>query len=324
VADERTSRTREQRDLLLIRRAASLLAAEISLENLFERLCEIIAEYIDASVVFIALSQPDGRVLVEYVHDHGEIRNTPNIVVQPGSRTLEVIRTGQTIWGNCEEDWVGVDRIPLNLDRPESDDSVSAIFVPLKAGNEIIGVLSVQSTVCDAYDDSEVELIAAIARYLAVAVQNQRLVGTLQHNADYDTLTGLLNHSKMLREATALVCEGSSSRPVTAINLNIINFATFNATFGYAAGDEVLQHIARMLREFEPEATVGRYGGDVFLLLLPPMSKPAALGFVERVAQRVRLLSFRDRHSTIPISLSIGFGFSPIDAADRSALLALC
>ena len=324
VADERISHRREQRDLLLIRRAASLLAAEISLADLFGRLCEIIAEYIDASVVFVALAQPDGRVLVEYVHDHGEVRNAPGIVVQQGARTLDVMRTGLTIWGNCEEDWVGVDRIPLNLDRPDSDDSVSAIFVPLKVGGEIIGALSVQSPFPDAYDDSEVELIAAIARYLAVAVKNQRLVGTLQHIADYDTLTGLLNHSKMLRETNSLVGEGSSSRPVTAIYLNVVNFAMFNATFGYAAGDEALQHMAKMLREFEPEATVGRYGGDVFLLLLPAMSKASALHFVDRLAQRARMLSFRDGRSTIPISLAIGFAFAPIDAADRVSLFALC
>lgn len=326
AADERISRRlREQRDLLLIRRAASLLAAELSLGELFERLCEIIAEYIDASVVFIALLQPDGRIIVEYVHDHGEIRQQPNIVVPSHSRTAEVIRTNRIIWGNRVEDWVGSgERVPLNADRPHTDDSVSAMFVPVRVGGEVVGALSVQSSESDAYDESEVELIAAIARYLAVAVKNQRLVGKLQRVADIDPLTGLFSHSRMLREVDRLTVLGSSSRPVTALLINITNFAMFNATFGYASGDDVLREVGRMLTSHGGDATVGRYGGDVFLVLLPPTPKDQALAFVERLAQHARALAFRDGNATIPISLAMGFAFAPIDAQERGEVLALC
>ena len=64
----------------------TLLAADLSLGELFERLTRMPAEYIDASVVFIALARPDGRHAIEYLYDHSEIRRYPHSALPPGSR----------------------------------------------------------------------------------------------------------------------------------------------------------------------------------------------------------------------------------------------
>lgn len=317
---------REQRDRVLIRQAASLLAADLSLGTLFERLCEMLADYIDASVVFIALVQPDGRTTIEYFHDHGTIKRAPHIVIREGSRTLEVIRTGRIIWGNRPEDWVDVQRIPINENEPETDDTMSAIFVPLKAGSTTTGVLSVQTTDADAYDEGEVDLIAAIARYLAVAVENQRMYRALKRTADYDLLTDLENHSKLLRDLDALIGAGTSSNPVSAVLLNITNFAMFNDTFGYPEGDRVLRSVADKLSDLASEeagVNVGRYGGDLFLFVLQPRSKDDVLAFVERVWERCRALQYRSFEQHIPISIACGYALAPLDAASRGELLAL-
>ena len=126
-----SARAREQRDRALVRQAASLLAADLSLGELFERLCEVLADYIDASVVFIALEQPDGSHTIEYFHDHGLIKRAPHIKLHEDSRSLQVIRTGQIIWGNRPEQWVGgAQRIPINLERPETDDTMAASCGP--------------------------------------------------------------------------------------------------------------------------------------------------------------------------------------------------
>lgn len=327
MADERTIRdgARDGRDRALIRKAASLLAADISLGELFERLCEMLADYVDASVVFIALTQPDGRHTIEYFHDHGTIKRAPNISLAHESHSVEVILTGRVIWGNRPEDWVAGRRIPINLEEPETDDTSSAIFAPMRSGTEIIGCLSVQSTECDAYDAEEVESIAAIAHYLAVAVQNQRLYRALQRTADYDVLTGLSNHSKLLRELDRVVVSATSTRPVAVVLLNLTNFGAFNDTYGYSQGDGVLREVAGALREFEVEAqAIGRYGGDVFLAILATHSKEHGLDFVERLAERCRGLAYRNGERTIPISVACGYAFAPLDAATRTELLALC
>src|SRR5579871_4909647 len=82
-------RTREDRDRALLRQAAPLLAADVSLGELFERLCEMLADYTDASIVFIALQQHDGSLTIEYFHDHGIIKRAPHIRLVEGSRSHE-------------------------------------------------------------------------------------------------------------------------------------------------------------------------------------------------------------------------------------------
>lgn len=320
-----TQRVREQRDRALVRQAASLLAADLSLGELFERLCEVLADYIDASVVFIALEQPDGSHTIEYFHDHGVIKRAPHIRLQEGSRSLEVIDTGRIIWGNRPEQWVGAQRIPINLDRPETDDTVSAIFVPLRSSSKVIGCLSVQCMQPDAYDESEVELIAAIAHYLAVAVENQRMYRALLRTADFDPLTGLVSHSRLLRELDSLIARTTSSKPAAAIMLNVTNFGAFNDTYGYPEGDAVLRTIAGALNEFSAEvASIGRFGGDVFMILLGARSKEQSIELVRRIESRCRRLSYHSKGQTIPISVACGYAFSPIDASTRAELLALC
>ena len=72
----------QQRDRILIQETAALLTADLSLHDVFESLCELLARFIDASVVFVGLRHDDGSVHVEYLHDHGEIRRRPNITAK--------------------------------------------------------------------------------------------------------------------------------------------------------------------------------------------------------------------------------------------------
>jgi diguanylate cyclase (GGDEF)-like protein/putative nucleotidyltransferase with HDIG domain len=317
---------REQRERALVRQAASLLAADLSFGELFERLCEVLADYVDASVVFIALEQPDGSHTIEYFHDHGAIKRAPHIRLQEESRSLEVIRTGRIIWGNRPHQWVGgAQRIPINLDHPETDDTMAAIFVPLRTSSKVIGCLSVQSTQPDAYDEGEVELIAAIAHYLAVAVENQRMYRALLRTADFDPLTGLVSHSRLLRELDGLLSRTTPAKPAAALMLNVVNFAMFNDTYGYPEGDTVLRCIAGALNEFSAEvSSIGRFGGDVFMVLLSARPKEQSIDLVRRIENRCRRLSYHGEGQTIPISVACGYAFAPLDASSRAELLSLC
>ena len=285
----------------------------------------MLADYIDSSVVFIALAGEDRRVRVEYFHDHGVIKRRPNIEMQERSRTMEVIRTGKVIWGNHPSIWADAIRIPLNLDRPETDDTMSAIFVPLKVGFETIGVLSVQSTDEGAYDESEVDLIAAIGRYLAVAVQNQRMVRVLQRAADTDLLTDLPNHSKLLRTLDELIAQATAEVPVACVLINVINFGIFNDTYGYQEGDRVLRSMAGgfsdLVRTFGEGVHAGRYGGDTFAVLISGRSGTQTGEIIAAIEKRCAALHYRAPTGFIPISVSIGSALAPQDARGRNELL---
>ncbi len=323
LLSERTANS----DRSLMKRAATLLATDLSLGELFERLTRMLAEYIDSSVVFIALARPDQRHSIEYFYDHGEIRRYPHIELGPSSRAREVIRTGEIVWGPRPEVWAPMGTTPIHHDRPWTNDTVSAIFVPMKSGGDVVGALSVQSIRENAYTEDDVEMIAAIGHYLGVAVQNQRMYQALQRTAEYDPLTGLANHSRMLRELDSALNEATSTRPAVAVMLNIVNFGMFNETYGYAEGDEVLRRIADALREFEDaddSITVGRFGGDMFMVLLRDTVADLVPHFVARLSARLNEIAYVARTQTLPVSIACGYGIAPVDAGTRPELIALC
>jgi diguanylate cyclase (GGDEF)-like protein len=309
----------------LIRQAANLLATDLSLGELFERLTAMLPEYLDSSVVFVALMRPDGTGSIEYFYDHGEIRRYPHILLSEGSRALKVMQTGEMIWGNDPSVWAPEGSRPINKDRPWTNDSISAIFVPMSAGGKTVGCLSVQSTRGDAYSHDEVEVIAAIGHYLGVAVENQRMYQAIQRTAEYDQLTGLANYSKVARALDGAILRATPEQPALAIVFDVVNFAAFNAVYGYAEGDVVLRRVGDALRDFEDDGVeVGRFGGDTFILVVNRLEPDEIANFVARVHRRLTELAYVARDQTLPISVASGYAVAPLDGDARHDLVSLC
>jgi diguanylate cyclase (GGDEF)-like protein len=312
---------------LLFREAASLLAADLSLGELFERLTTMLPSYLDSSVVFIALARDDGRHAIEYIYDHGEIRRYPHIRLSERSRALAVMTTGEVIWGNHPSVWAPEGRAPINRDRPWTNDTLSAIFVPMRAGGRMVGCLSVQSVNENAYTADEVDTIAAIGHYLGVAVQNQRTYQTLQRSAEYDALTSLPNHSRILRELDAALARATDEEPLAVVMLDIINFECFNETYGQSAADDVVRQIARTLRRFEDDydgVTAGRFGSGVFLVLVRASDANGVRRSVTRLHKMLAELAYVASDQTLPIATGCGYALVPSELRDRAALLSLC
>jgi diguanylate cyclase (GGDEF)-like protein len=243
------------------------------------------------------------------------------------SRARVVINGGDVIWGNRRQVWAPDGTYPINPDRPWTDDTQSAIFVPMRAGGTMVGCLSVQSVNEDAYTNHEVETIAAIGHYLGVAVQNQRMYQALQRTAEYDPLTGLASHSRIARELDRALADATSTQPVIAITFDVVNFAQFNELYGYTEGDDVLRRIADILREFEiadDTISVGRFGGDIFMAIMRDGATDLAAHRVARVAAKLDELAYVTRDQTLPVTIACGYVVAPLDAGTRADVIALC
>lgn len=312
------------RDRALVRQTATLLAADLSLAELFERLCDLLATVVDTSVAFVALERADGSVVMEYLHDHGVNRRQPSIVIQAGTRTDQVMRTGRSVLKRTSDDWSDTPRIPINDDRPETEDTVSAVFVPLHVGRDVIGVLSLQSTKPEAYDDDDLELLESIACYLAVAVHNQRLYQRLRRDVETDALTALVSHAGLLVAIDQGLARATDTAPLAAVVVDVTNFGALNDTLGYAKGNAVLQRVAAVLRSFAaPDVTVGRYGGDDFLLVVSGRSRGEVAAIAEAIVARGRQLTVTSNAACLPVTLACGYAFAPDEARTRTDLLSL-
>ncbi len=159
------------------------------------------------------------------------------------------------------------------------------------------------------YKHSELRLRLRAGRRI-IELQNELLAARdiLHAKATHDSLTGLLNHEEIL-----LVLDKELARSdrdgvcVSIIMADIDHFKRVNDTFGHIAGDAVLRIVAQkmhsMVRAYD---SIGRYGGEEFLIILPECGLDCAATF----AERLRLYIGRDGIDTpdgmIRVTISLG------------------
>jgi diguanylate cyclase len=113
--------------------------------------------------------------------------------------------------------------------------------------------------------------------------QNERHRKRLLHWATRDSLTGLENRRSLEHELQIAVESGKRhSRGYGLIIMDLDNFKEINDNAGHAAGDAVLQRVARIITGCTRiEDRVFRYGGDEFIIILPDIDA-AGLEIVAR------------------------------------------
>jgi diguanylate cyclase (GGDEF)-like protein len=143
--------------------------------------------------------------------------------------------------------------------------------------------------------------------YLTMLIRE--VTTTIEHQAQLDFLTGTLNR-RGIEEALVVEIARTrrSERPIAVMLIDIDDFKTINDIQGHAAGDEALRLVSRsiasVLRIYD---TLGRYGGDEFLLVLPETNGEPAMLIADRI--REALIGMSATARIPPMTLSIGVTF---------------
>ncbi len=111
-----------------------------------------------------------------------------------------------------------------------------------------------------------------------------------QRLANHDALTGLPNRRQIETALETALAQSSRTGSACAIlMIDIDHFKRFNDRFGHLVGDEVLQHIAQRLREqLRAGNTLGRWGGEEFIVVAPQTDLHEAQQLGERLRYSVR------------------------------------
>lgn len=129
-----------------------------------------------------------------------------------------------------------------------------------------------------------------------------------ERRAAIDALTGIPNRAACDEHLAAeLAAWQTDRRPRVLATLDLDHFKTINDRYGHAAGDKLLQVLARHLSQGLRERDfLARYGGEEFVLLLDDISAEAALAIGEQLRLAVEKLGFHFRHSPVSVTLSCG------------------
>jgi two-component system, cell cycle response regulator len=171
------------------------------------------------------------------------------------------------------------------------------------------------------------ELKARLRAGIRVLDLQQQLISareSLRIQATHDPLTGLSNRGEIFavfeRELERARREKTS---LGVVMTDIDHFKRINDTYGHFAGDAVLREVAsRLLHAVRPYDSVGRYGGEEFLIIVPGCDLDLAVKQAERLRDSVATEPVAlDNRVSIPVTLSLGVAATPDLTGDSHDLV---
>ncbi len=145
----------------------------------------------------------------------------------------------------------------------------------------------------------------------------------LAYQASHDSLTGLANRSCSLDHlAQAIAHSRRNNSQILVMFIDLDNFKNINDTLGHIAGDNILIDISRQLKSAVRDTdTVGRLGGDEFLLIIPELADSESAKILA-----VKILTLFEKPITVEeqqffLSTSIGMAVYPQDGDTPDELL---
>lgn len=194
----------------------------------------------------------------------------------------------------------------------------------LRLNNANIPIVILTGLCDDAFGERAIQLGAAdylpkqyisafaLSQCIRFAIERHGLTCKLIHQARYDELTGLYNRAQTLRACEAQANNVTRSPfPLAFVILDLNDFKCINDQHGHFAGDRILRVFGtRLINGTRTTDTVGRLGGDEFLVLLTHfdsgMILEETLVTLKACLEAPTHLSLQDKIINIPIRTSVG------------------
>jgi diguanylate cyclase (GGDEF)-like protein/putative nucleotidyltransferase with HDIG domain len=197
----------------------------------------------------------------------------------------------------------------------------SAISVPLRSKDRIVGVLTLYSLRAAAFNADHRRVLLAIAPRAGHAIENSLRFEMATNAADTDELTGLANARHLFAHLQQEVARSSrSSESFAVILIDLDGFKNANDQYGHLAGNRILQAVsAGLRRNCRTGDVVARLGGDEFVLVLSDAGKHVD-ATLARIEETMGTLA-TEADCEAEITFSAGVSRFPEDGLDAETLL---
>lgn len=190
--------------------------------------------------------------------------------------------------------------------------AVLVVLMAARIGREVFGaeplVDPLQPTPFQALLFAVGALAPALATFGFMLMVNERLRGELTRRAALDPLTGTYNRRTLAELADRGIAQARrEGAGFGVLLLDVDHFKRINDTLGHAAGDDALQRLVGILRDgMRAQDTLGRMGGEEFIVLLPGVGAAQAVAAAERLRGAVEQARPVLAGTPWPMTVSIG------------------
>ncbi len=201
----------------------------------------------------------------------------------------------------------------------------SLVCVPLQTHGKLLGVIEIVNLEdLEAFRARELPVLAILADYAAVAIENARFFEKIQRMSIVDEYTGLYNARYLHQVLERLVRAANAGGPGgTVAFVDMDDFKAVVDRWGHLAGSRVLKEVGEVMGAcLLPDDILVKYGGDEYVIILPGRGKPEALEAIRAVIAALRAHRFLPGgREPVRVTASFGLASYPGDAGDVTALL---
>jgi len=187
---------------------------------------------------------------------------------------------------------------------PDIDEKIghkthSIVCVPIYIGKHVCGVLELINRLDGkVFTRRDMTLLEIFAGYTSFTLQNALDAKRAHELAKKDDLTGLYNDRWFnVRLTETLQRARVTGKEAVLIFMDLDRFKVINDCHGHLAGSQVLREVGFLLKRIvqRGDATVARYGGDEFVMILPETSLEEGLAVCEEIRRTIEESSFLER-----------------------------
>ena len=326
-------------DLHSLLKANQLLAKEIHLESLLQKMLEVMLENAGAQFGAIVLNE-DEHLVVEAA---GGVVEANRVDIQRIGKPLQDLCAGeQPMLPAVLIEYAKLTRATLLLNNPVADERFSrdgylaqrqpksVMCLPIVSQGKLVALVYMENNLMEnVFTSKHQHMLELLCSQAAISLVNARLYESLEEKvlqrtdelrqiSMQDGLSGIANRRSFDERLDIEWRRGlRSQRPLSLLMIDIDHFKLYNDHYGHFEGDYCIKAVAGLLTTLanRPGDLVARYGGEEFTILLPDTDAPAAVKMAEACLMAMAALAIAHQNSPVAHCVSLSIGICTLQVA---------